>query len=242
MTPDAMKRPFEQRYADVERAYAEGHFDVARSITLELLGELESLQETPEQRHAARLWRAHLSLLLGHIQLYGFRNRGAARQAYRDVLELSEEDTHRDLAAQGLSACETLPERVTPPADEADRAGGGGGGNAAPWLETMGGTTPEGIEPLAPPEAPAWLDSGAEAAGAEEEAAEHTGRPASNAASDAGPGIAPVQVEVLGDEPGDGFDPQREPLVPETVETVPESEPMPEDPLLERGLLRVSLR
>ncbi|QEY32530.1 hypothetical protein EVJ50_10160 [Synechococcus sp. RSCCF101] len=109
-----MERPFEQRYAEVERAYAEGHFQVARDITLELLGELDPLPEAEESRMAALLWQAHLSLLLGHIQLYGFQEINAARQAYGQVLAVSQDTTLQELANQGLQACEAMA--AEPPA------------------------------------------------------------------------------------------------------------------------------
>ena len=66
-----MDGDFQQRYQAAEQAYGEGRYADADTLATTLLQQLEATPDTPENRAAKLGWRAIVSLLLGHITLYG---------------------------------------------------------------------------------------------------------------------------------------------------------------------------
>ena len=97
-----MDGDFQSNYLAAEQAYGTGDFETARSITLELLSQLEPLPEDGAERDAVLAWRAFVALLAGHIDLYGFQNPADAQGFYELVLASNPQDTLRELAEQGL--------------------------------------------------------------------------------------------------------------------------------------------
>ena len=101
-----MNGNFQQHYISAESAYGQGDFETARSICVELLEELDPLPEEEELSKAALAWRAFVALLLGNIQLYGLNQPDHAEHQYQLVLNSQPEETLKELAHQGLVACQ----------------------------------------------------------------------------------------------------------------------------------------
>lgn len=115
-----MNDDFQQRYLDAEQAYGAGDYRRAATITEQLLQELESVPAGGDNDEARLAWRAFVALLLGHVQFHGLKDPIAANGPYRLVLDSQPSDTLRELAEQGLEACEqTAPE---PPPSQANQA------------------------------------------------------------------------------------------------------------------------
>ncbi len=162
-----MNDDFQQRYLDAEQAYGAGDYRRAATITEQLLQELESVPASGDNDEARLAWRAFVALLLGHVQFHGLKDPIAANGPYRLVLDSQPSDTLRELAEQGLEACEqTAPE---PPPSEANQADAltrdpflteptgrvsrqeVTPSSATPWLDTATPTA----EDATPPEPPA---------------------------------------------------------------------------------------
>jgi outer membrane biosynthesis protein TonB len=115
-----MNDDFQQRYLDAEQAYGAGDYRRAATITEQLLQELKSVPAGGDNDEARLAWRAFVALLLGHVQFHGLKDPIAANGPYRLVLDSQPSDTLRELAEQGLEACEqTAPE---PPPSQANQA------------------------------------------------------------------------------------------------------------------------
>ena len=97
-----MDGDFQQQYISAEKAYGQGDFELARSISAMLLEQLEPIPETGPERDAVLAWRSFIALLMGHIQLYGLNNQQQALAYYQLVLESQPDETLRELAEQGL--------------------------------------------------------------------------------------------------------------------------------------------
>jgi len=97
-----MNDDFQQRYLDAEQAYGAGDYRRAATITEQLLQELD------------------VALLLGHVQFHGLKDPIAANGPYRLVLDSQPSDTLRELAEQGLEACEQTASE--PPPSQANQA------------------------------------------------------------------------------------------------------------------------
>lgn len=116
-----MNDDFQQRYLDAEQAYGAGDYRRAATITEQLLQELESVPAGGDNDEARLAWRAFVALLLGHVQFHGLKDPIAANGPYRLVLDSQPSDTLRELAEQGLEACEqTAPEPAPSQANQAD--------------------------------------------------------------------------------------------------------------------------
>jgi outer membrane biosynthesis protein TonB len=162
-----MNDDFQQRYLDAEQAYGAGDYRRAATITEQLLQELESVPAGGDNDEVRLAWRAFVALLLGHVQFHGLKDPIAAHGPYRLVLDSQPSDTLRELAEQGLEACEqTAPEPAPSQADQADaltrdpflsepavlvRTQEVTPSSATPWLDTA---TPT-VEDATPPEPPA---------------------------------------------------------------------------------------
>jgi len=162
-----MNDDFQQRYLDAEQAYGTGDYRRAATITEQLLQELESVPAGGDNDEARLAWRAFVALLLGHVQFHGLKDPIAANGPYRLVLDSQPSDTLRELAEQGLEACEqTAPEPAPSQADQADaltrdpflsepavlvRTQEVTPSSATPWLDTATPTA----EDATPPEPPA---------------------------------------------------------------------------------------
>ena len=107
-----MDGDFQSNYLAAEQAYGAGDFETARSITLELLSQLEPVPEDGAERDAVLAWRAFVALLAGHIDLYGFQNPADAQGFYELVLASNPQDTLRELAEQGLERTRSDQESV----------------------------------------------------------------------------------------------------------------------------------
>ncbi len=116
-----MNDDFQQRYLDAEQAYGAGDYRRAATITEQLLQELDSVPAGGDNDETRLAWRAFVALLLGHVQFHGLKDPIAANGPYRLVLDSQPSDTLRELAEQGLEACEqTAPEPAPSQANQAD--------------------------------------------------------------------------------------------------------------------------
>jgi len=86
----------------------------AATITEQLLQELESVPAGGDNDEARLAWRAFVALLLGHVQFHGLKDPIAANGPYRLVLDSQPSDTLRELAEQGLEACEQTASEPPP--------------------------------------------------------------------------------------------------------------------------------
>jgi hypothetical protein len=111
---------FQQRYLDAEQAYGAGDYRRAATITEQLLQELDSVPAGGDNDEARLAWRAFVALLLGHVQFHGLKDPIAANGPYRLVLDSQPSDTLRELAEQGLEACEQTASE--PPPSQANQA------------------------------------------------------------------------------------------------------------------------
>jgi twitching motility protein PilJ len=88
---------FIQEYALAEKAYLEGNFEEAVALIDRLAN------DCPDN--------PHVLLLRGHIYCYGFQNYELARQQYRTVLLVTEENDLLDFARNGIQAANQLEEK-----------------------------------------------------------------------------------------------------------------------------------
>ena len=115
-----MNDDFQQRYLDAEQAYGAGDYRRAATITEQLLQELDSVPADGDNDEARLAWRAFVALLLGHVQFHGLKDPIAANGRYRLVLDSQPSDILRELAEQGLEACEQAASE--PPPSQANQA------------------------------------------------------------------------------------------------------------------------
>lgn len=101
-----MNDDFQQRYLSAEQAYGCGDYRRAEAVTTQLLQELETMPTDGETEAARFAWRAFVALLLGHIHFHGLKDSITASRHYRLVLESQPTETLRELAEQGLEACD----------------------------------------------------------------------------------------------------------------------------------------
>ena len=99
-----MSSSTEDRYASIERAYGEGRFIDALERAELLLEELQKREASPERE----IFQSRLSLLTGHIHLYGLAQPEEARAFYQAVTSNTAPPTLVDLATAGLKRCEQL--------------------------------------------------------------------------------------------------------------------------------------
>jgi len=125
-----MDPQLQEAYIAVERAYSQGHFQVALERAGQLAGQLR--EDTPDQL------ALRLRLLTAHIQLYGLQQPGLALPLYQQVLEQSSDHTYHELARQGIALSSQL---------------------AAAAPEFSNSDVPEAIASAAPPPAPATLEA-----------------------------------------------------------------------------------
>ncbi len=210
-----MNDDFQQRYLDAEQAYGAGDYRRAATITEQLLQELESVPAGGDNDEARLAWRAFVALLLGHVQFHGLKDPIAANGPYRLVLDSQPSDTLRELAEQGLEACEqTAPEPPPLQGNQADAL------TRDPFLSEPTGRV--STQKVTLSSATPWLDT------------------ATPTAEDATPPEPPADPEP--EEPQPPKEP--EPIKPAPAEPAPPiPDPQP-DPLLllEGALLRLDLR
>ena len=162
-----MDSDFQQQYQAAEQAYGEGRYSDAESLATTLLQQLEATPDAAETRAAKLGWRAVVSLLLGHIALYGQQDPGLAGGFYQLVLDSDPQETLAELARQGLDRCQRqqsvedqLPDLLQDPfinpgtaaarsTQQADRP------TAMPWLDAPSPQEPPSsdrpsLEPLLP--------------------------------------------------------------------------------------------
>ncbi|EAQ70255.1 hypothetical protein SynRS9909_00072 [Synechococcus sp. RS9909] len=163
-----MNDDFQKRYLDAEQAYGAGDYRRAATITEQLLQELESVPAGGDNDEARLAWRAFVALLLGHVQFHGLKDPIAANGPYRLVLDSQPSDTLRELAEQGLEACEQSVSK--PPASQANQADALTRdpflseptvlvstqeetlSSATPWLDTATPTAGDATPPEPPPD------------------------------------------------------------------------------------------
>ncbi len=116
-----------QRYAVIEQAYSKENW---AAVLQEGEGLLLQLRQSNNPQLVGLQMR--LQLLLGHTQLYGCTDKGAAAGYYRAVAAQSSEAAITRIAAQGLNQCAIEDPRAEPAPAEAPTSGGPG--PAAPWL------------------------------------------------------------------------------------------------------------
>ncbi len=210
-----MNDDFQQRYLDAEQAYGAGDYRRAATITEQLLQELESVPAGGDNDEARLAWRAFVALLLGHVQFHGLKDPIAANGPYRLVLDSQPSDTLRELAEQGLEACErTAPEPPPSQANQADAL------TRDPFLSEPTGRVSTQEETLS--SATPWLDRETPTAG------------------DATPPEPPTDPEPEEPQPAE----EPEPIKPAPAEPAPPTPAPQPDPLLllEGALLRLDLR
>ena len=209
-----MNDDFQQRYLDAEQAYGAGDYRRAATITEQLLQELESVPAGGDNDEARLAWRAFVALLLGHVQFHGLKDPIAANGPYRLVLDSQPSDTLRELAEQGLEACEqTAPEPAPSQANQADAL------IRDPFLSEPAVLVSRQEE--TPSSATPWLDRETPTAG------------------DATPPEPPPRPQAADPQPA-----EPEPIKSETPEPSPPTPAPQPDPLilLEGALLRLDLR
>ena len=210
-----MNDDFQQRYLDAEQAYGAGDYRRAATITEQLLQELESVPAGGDNDEARLAWRAFVALLLGHVQFHGLKDPIAANGPYRLVLDSQPSDTLRELAEQGLEACEqTAPEPAPSQANQADAM------IRDPFLSEPTGRV--STQEVTPSSATPWLDTGTPTAG------------------DATPPEPPADPQPAEPQPAEEPEPMK-PAPTEPAPPIPDPQP---DPLLllEGALLRLDLR
>jgi hypothetical protein len=106
---------FQQQYQDAERAYGEGDYAEAHRLASGLLEQLVDQPQDQEAQAAVLGWRAFVSLLLGHIELYGRNNPSQAVGYYEQVLANQPQDTLAELAQQGLERCRPISPATNQP-------------------------------------------------------------------------------------------------------------------------------
>jgi len=140
-----MNDDFQQRYLDAEQAYGAGDYRRAATITEQLLQELDSVPAGGDNDEARLAWRAFVALLLGHVQFHGLKDPIAANGPYRLVLDSQPSDTLRELAEQGLEACEQTASEPPPAvlvSTQEERPS-----SATPWLDTATPTAGDATPP-----------------------------------------------------------------------------------------------
>ena len=109
-----MDADFEQHYQAAERAYGLGEYAEAHALASALWDQLETALDEHDPR-LVLVWRAVVSLLLGHIQLHGLQQPEQATISYQRVLEGEPDATIAALAEQGLERCRS--EQIASEAD-----------------------------------------------------------------------------------------------------------------------------
>lgn len=133
----------QERYAAIERFYAEQNWPEVEGQSQALMAELPADPAHP--------LRQRLLLLLGHTRLYGRGDQAAATRYYQEVLASNPEPVLRQIAEQGLqqSAHASAPAVQASPPLGADPSGSGS--PAMPWLQDAGGPI-EAVEVVEEPE------------------------------------------------------------------------------------------
>jgi len=88
---------YSQEYGQAEKAYLESNFSQAAEIIDHLV------EEFPQD--------PNVLLLRGHIYCYGFQNYDLAREQYKSVLEISEQQALLDFARSGIEQVEQLEQQ-----------------------------------------------------------------------------------------------------------------------------------
>lgn len=120
----------QERYAAIERVYAQQDWPGVESRSQALLAELPDEPRDP--------LRQRLLLLLAHTRLYGTGDPGGAAVLYQAVANAQPEQVLAEIAAQGLQQCAQLhpPAAATPATTTTPTA-------AMPWLQELGGAAPD---------------------------------------------------------------------------------------------------
>ena len=147
---------FQQTYQAAERAYGGGDYDNAHHLASELLEQLESQDQSDDDRvrDAVRGWRAFVTLLLGHIELHGRQRPDQAAHYYQLALDCQPQDTLADLARQGLQRSQNLPSMLQDPFlnnPAPASASGPSQSTAMPWLKEISSPPPTKTEPAPEP-------------------------------------------------------------------------------------------
>ena len=230
-----MDADFEQHYQAAERAYGLGEYAEAHALASALWDQLETALDEHDPR-LVLVWRAVVSLLLGHIQLHGLQQPEQAAVAYERVLEGDVDATIAALAEQGLERCQS--EDITSGAGTTPAPNG-----AIPDLlkDPFLNTAPDQVRP-APADvvtAMPWLSSDAE--------------PRAMPTPDPSPPLTPLPAPVQSPEPS--LTPEassevemanQEQAFSEEEPRLETIEPAPQEPaattLLEHSWLRVQLQ
>jgi hypothetical protein len=134
----------QERYAAIERFYAEQNWPEVEGQSQALLAELPADPAHP--------LRQRLLLLLGHTRLYGRGDQAAASRYYQEVLASNPEPVLRQIAEQGLQQSGQASAPAVQASSPSPGAGPAGPGNPAmPWLQTSGGPI-EAVEVVEEPE------------------------------------------------------------------------------------------
>jgi hypothetical protein len=134
----------QERYAAIERFYAEQNWPEVEGQSQALLAELPADPAHP--------LRQRLLLLLGHTRLYGRGDQTAAARYYQEVLASNPEPVLRQIAEQGLQQSGQANAPAVQASSPSPGAGPAGPGNPAmPWLQPSGGPI-EAVEVVEEPE------------------------------------------------------------------------------------------
>ncbi|MEB3331617.1 MAG: hypothetical protein VKI83_03875 [Synechococcaceae cyanobacterium] len=117
MTPSP--ESLQERYAAIERVYAEQDWSGVEDLSRSLLAELPEDPSDP--------LRQRLVLLLAHTRLYGAGDAAAAASLYQAVAAAAAEPVLTEIATQGLQQCNQLLQ----PGDASP---------ATPWLQQLAGS------------------------------------------------------------------------------------------------------
>lgn len=133
----------QERYAAIERFYAEQNWPEVEGQSQALLAELPADPAHP--------LRQRLLLLLGHTRLYGRGDQSAAARYYQEVLASNPEPVLRQIAEQGLqqSGQASTPAGQASPPLGAEPSGAAS--PAMPWLQASGSAI-EAVEVVEEPE------------------------------------------------------------------------------------------
>ena len=101
-----MDADFKQHYQAAERAYGLGEYAKAQALTSALWDQLQSASNEHDPG-LIMVWRAVVSLLLGHIQLHGLQQPEQAAISYERVLQGDVDAIIAALAKQGLERCQS---------------------------------------------------------------------------------------------------------------------------------------
>ncbi|MEB3199780.1 MAG: hypothetical protein VKK62_04550 [Synechococcaceae cyanobacterium] len=100
---DSAATTLTERYAAIEQAYTAHRWSTVLQLGQALMRDLQ-IEATP----TALALRQRLQLMLGHTQLYGFRDGEAAADCYRSLLNQRSDPSLRQMAEQGLQQCRLL--------------------------------------------------------------------------------------------------------------------------------------